>query len=323
MISLRAALFLLSTLSAVASAQDSQASRSIILRIDNDLFALRGAGVPPDYDYTHGANVVVAWAGASTWARRLVAQRPGCGDVGMRREGCVTGELAIGQAIYTPRRDAREPVAGERPYAGWLYAAATMRLVSHRRVRSLGAEVGVTGPPSLAQEVQNGVHRLLRNEAQLGWTHQLPTGPGVALRYGESRRASQLVSGPVSGGLALRWAAVVGTVVSAVSAGADLTLGLRGDVPWSPAEPDEQRPDRLYARAGYRQDVVLRNVFVDGGRHAPRAVRKPIVGQADVGMGYRHRRFALEYRHVVRSREYDAQPSPHAYGSIALTINTF
>ena len=171
--------------------------------------------------------------------------------------------------------------------------------------------------------MQDGAHRLLGNETQLGWAHQLPTSFGVTVRYGEGRRAERTLGQSAAAAVALRWGAVAGTVITALSAGADATLGLRGDRPWSPAEPEVEQPARFYARAGVRQDVVLRNVFVEGRPGSGRAERRPFVAQADVGVGYRWRSLGVEYRHVVRGREYAAQPSAHAYGSITLTTHGY
>jgi hypothetical protein len=42
-----------------------------------------------------------------------------------------------------------------------------------------------------------------------------------------------------------------------------------------------------------------------------------------VGFGYRRRSFALEYRHVIRGREYDAQSGAHAYGSMTIALHGF
>ena len=307
---------------AAATAQSAGAKRAVGLTLDNDLLAVRGAGTPPDYDYTQGVRVVLAWAGATSLVRQVLGRAPSCRSVEEHRAGCVSAAVGVGQEIYTPRRDASEPVPGERPYAGWLYASATARRAEPGRVRALGVEFGVSGPPSLAEPVQNGVHRLLRNKAQLGWAHQLPTALGVTVRYGEGRRTERAV-GRSAAAAALRWSAAAGTVVTSFSAGADATLGLRGDLPWSPSEPEVPRPTRLYARAGVRQDAVLRNVFVEGRAGSGRADRRLFVGQAEAAIGYRRRRLGLEYRHVVRGREYAAQPSPHAYGSIALTIHSF
>ena len=308
---------------ATATAQAAVAKRSVEFTLDNDLLAVRGAGPPPDYDYTQGMRVALAWSGATSLVRQLLGRPPNCRSLEAVRAGCISTAITLGQEIYTPRRDSSQPVPGERPYAGWLYASATARRAKPGRVRSLGVELGVSGPPSLAEPVQNGVHRMLRNQPQLGWAHQLPTALGVTVRYGEGRRTERALGRSAVGDAVLRWSAAAGTVVTSLSAGADATLGLRGDLPWSPSEPEVPQPTRLYVRAGVRQDAVLRNVFVDGRGGSGRADRRLFVAQAEVAIGYRRRRFGLEYRHVARGREYTAQPSPHAYGSIVLTLRSF
>src|SRR5205085_1518378 len=43
--------------------------------------------------------------------------------------------------------------------------------------------------PSLAEPVQNTIHRLLGNERQFGWVHQLPFEPALAVGYDDERAA--------------------------------------------------------------------------------------------------------------------------------------
>ena len=137
-----------------AAAQTPHVDRALQLAIDNDLIAIRGAGRPPDYDYTHGTRVAVAWPSAPRWVARLVGNRPDCSHAVTRASACMTSALELGQEIYTPRRDAAEPIRGERPYAGWLYSSALARVVAPGYTRFLRLTVGVTGPPALAAEVQ-------------------------------------------------------------------------------------------------------------------------------------------------------------------------
>ena len=81
---------------------------AVTVRLDNDILAPRGGGAPPDYDYTQGLSIVA----------ELDSVR-GC-------ERCA--RVGVGQRIYTPRRDAPEPVPGERPDAAGLVAAAEVEL---------------------------------------------------------------------------------------------------------------------------------------------------------------------------------------------------
>jgi hypothetical protein len=240
--------------------------------LDNDILALRGRGAPADYDYTHGLMVAVETGPA----RRFLA----------------------GQRIYTPRRDAPEPVPGERPYAGWLFAGAQIA----RGQRSLAVEIGFTGPAALGEPVQNGVHRLLGSERQEGWEHQTGFEPGILLRLQEARRFDW---GPARIEPAVSVA--LGNVRTAASAGASAEVG-RGPGP--------------YARAGGRHEWVARDIFLDGNTFRSRSTARklPFVSEGEVAVGYRAQRWSAEYRFVARTREYRAQPDGHAYGSLVLTV---
>ena len=86
------------------------------------------------------------------------------------------------------------------------------------------------------------------------------------------------------------------------------------------SSPLTRHPGRWYFVAGYEQDFVAHDAFIEGEGGAPGAVRLPWVGEGFAATGINLRRFAMEYRYVVRGREYQTEPDAHAYGSIV--INT-
>jgi lipid A 3-O-deacylase len=307
-----------------ADGQVPEARRSLRLAFENDLIAVRTAGAPPDFDYTHGMRVEAAWPGAPGWMRRIT-RLPECHGDRARQRGCVMTAFELGQEIYTPRRDASVPLAGERPYAGWLYGAATTRVVSARRVRSLQLVIGLTGPPALAAEVQNALHRALRNTPQQGWAHQLAFEPGIAIRFDERTHREYSRGSRWRGRADVHWGATAGSLRTALHAGIDGRLGLRGPEAWVPAEPEAEQSMRWYVTAGYRQDIVLRDLFVDGNtfRASARADGRIAVNQYHLGLGVRRRSFGLEYRHVSRSEEYRAQGGRHAYGVVSMSLHRF
>ena len=315
---------LLPALARPLGAQDVGAARAARLVVDNDLLSARVRGRPPDFDYTHGTRVELAWAGAPQWVRR-VAGGPGttgCRHLAARQRGCVSSAIAVVQQIYTPRRDAPQPVAGERPYAGWLSLSATATAVlSTGHTRSVRAEVGVTGPGSLAEQVQDGVHRLLHNQPQLGWAHQLGSRPGIALTYDEVLATNRRMGSSGAVTVGARWGGTVGDVRGAIWGGAEATAGLGDGDRWSPAEPGSERRPRLYVLAVVKQEVVQYDVFVEGRGSTPGATRRPLVPQGEAGVGYRWRTAVIEYRHVVRGREYRSEPTAHRYGSLAVVLS--
>ena len=297
-------------------------ARAMQLGFENDLIAVRGAGVPPDYDYTSGIRVSVLRATAPRWVRRLTRRAGQCDVPADRASGCVAGGVGVTHQIYTPRLNSEVPVRGERPYAGWLFGSADVIMIRPGHSRLLGIDAGFTGPASFAEEMQNSLHRLLDNTPKLGWRDQLPNAPGVVLRYEEGRRVEAPLRRAVTA-VDVRWSARAGSIVNALSGGVEATLGFLNARPWTPAEPRVERPRAAYVSMGYSHDVVMRNVLVEGRGTAPGAVRRTHVGQVEAGLGYRHRWFSAAYRHIVRGREYDAQIEPHPFGSLTLSVNRF
>ncbi len=268
----------------------------IHLRVDNDFFAMRLGRASMDFDYTSGLELGVEIDGAPGWASRLVA----------KAWEAPTLHLSLGQRIYTPRSRGVRDIPGRRPYAGWLFGAAEVRSESDKTVRVLRIEVGVTGPPALAEETQNSLHILLGSERLPGWENQLPTEPGFAARYDVARRI-HLVDGEgfaieVRPGVALG----LGTIWSGAQAGADV-IAKRGSF-------------TLFA--GIQGEWVWRNEFLDGAvfRSSESTPKIPIVGQFDYGVGLRLGRLGATARFIARSREYHGQPNSHLYGSLTASL---
>jgi lipid A 3-O-deacylase len=278
------------------------ARAQVQVAIDNDLLGLRGADdPPPDYEYTHGLSV--------SWD----ARRRDDADRGARWEA--------GQRIYTPRRDAAEPIPGERPYAGWLYGAWE-RVEASRRTRwRLRIEAGVTGPPSLAEPVQSAFHRLAGYQKQLGWAHQLGFEPGVIVFYEREGRLS--IGGAGATGLEVlpSWTVRAGNVRTGAEAAVRARLGFGAGDAWTGA--GAARGVSGWVEAGARQEAVLRDLFIDGNTFAernPGIERRTWVARGEAAIAIRCRRTELEYRFFLRGREYETQTEPHPYGSVRLRL---
>jgi len=317
----RVVVVLLLVRAAKAGGQDaSPPSASVRVEVDNDLFALRGGGPPPDYDYTHGTRINFVRPIAPAWLARALGTAPRCAGAAAVQHGCLLSGVALGQEIYTPRHNVPDPVAGDRPHAAWLYGAIQLQRLAATRLQAFELRAGVTGPPALGEQVQNGVHRLLRNHLEAGWDHQLPTRLGITADYDATgligRSSSPAPSRFVAGGVG----ATVGTLRRTVRAGASAYYGFGPAHARSADAPLVARPGRIYMVAGYQQSLVLYDAFIEGVGATQGAVRLPWVGEAYAATGWRFRRFAAEYRYVSRGREYRAEPGRHAYGAIALSV---
>ncbi|MDQ3555236.1 MAG: lipid A deacylase LpxR family protein [Gemmatimonadota bacterium] len=247
----------------------------------------------------------------------LLSGTPTCLE-GRKADGpCLATEFAFGQRIYTPRQDAPDPISGERPYAGWLYMAGTGQVVRPSMQDRFHFEVGLTGRLSLAETFQDAAHRFLGSSPQAGWAHQLTFEPGILVGFEHLRRQDFAVAGKRMdfvpyGGL------VVGNVVTGVYSGVNARLGARDDLAWPAREGTVA--EGLHMEVGLRMEAVAWDLFLDGktSQGNSTAERIPVVRQYRLGFGYRLHRWQLAYRFTSRSREYQAQPVPHGYGSISI-----
>ncbi|HEU0054625.1 MAG TPA: lipid A deacylase LpxR family protein, partial [Longimicrobium sp.] len=182
----------------------------------------------PDREYTNGFELSMDLAGGPLWARKLAPRAARCTGGEDAAAPCAETTLDFGQKLFTPRSDGVDPVPGERPYAGWLYLAGTAHLQTAARRRSLGVEVGVTGPPSLGRPVHTAWHRLLGFWSPDGWENQLRFEPGVEVRYDERRRLLESRAGETRvAWVAAEGGASLGNVRTEARAGVGTRLGWR------------------------------------------------------------------------------------------------
>lgn len=317
----RVLLAALLALAAPAAAAAQSPVRAVEVAADNDVFNFWAPVPRPDHDYTHGMRVVVDADAAPLWGRYAGPGLRPCTRAEPAGRRCLATRVEVGQKIYTPRRDGPVPVPGERPYAGWLYAAGTARVLSHLSERTVGVELGVTGPPSLAETVQTGFHEAAGLWQPEGWGGQLAFEPAVAVRAGGARLLAEERAGGVRvATLAPRWGAAVGNLLTGATAGVEAQLGYGVPHPWAgPARGDPRVA--VFATGAVRGEWVARNLFLDGNtfRDGPRVDRLPLVGEMEVGAGVRAGGVAVAFRVVTRGREYDSEPDAHRYSTISVT----
>ncbi len=297
---------------------------------ENDLW-----GDGKDRHYTHGTKLSVAPAGdPPRWLRRLGNYVPFFApghDAGV--------EFSIGQNIFTPA-DIEDPnlIEDDRPYAGWLYASASLLGVLDedpaRRVSNvLEITVGVVGPSSGADEVQRRWHKIIDTRTPRGWDHQLNDELGLVLTYTRiwehfGRIGAQ---GPEFS-FAPHAVGALGNVYTYAGAGAMLRMGfnLRSDL--GPPAISPSFPGSAYFRtrsswsgylfAGVEGRLMARNIFLDGNtfKDSHSVERRIGVGDLQVGAVVRYHNVRIAFSNVFRSKEFDGQQDSTEYGAINLTV---
>ncbi|MEO5588879.1 MAG: lipid A deacylase LpxR family protein [Gemmatimonadaceae bacterium] len=294
----------------LASAQTLE--RALRVTNDNDYFNfwLRSTR-RPDHDYTQGLRV--SWDVGRRWE---LARRFACAE----GELCASS-LELGQEMYTPNHDSVDPLPGERPYAGWLYARGDVRGGNARQLKTIGLTAGITGPASLAQQVQQRYHSLDKKKRQpLGWDHQMQTELAFAARAGQRWHLAPQGAAATLVDLVPSVDASLGTLRTAMLAGARARVGVNLPHPWLSAGSGS--PLSLYGFIGAGSDFVARDLFLDGStfRQSERVDHAWVVPQWERGAGVAKGKLAVEYRAVSVGREYTNGPRKHSWGSVKVLL---
>ena len=281
------------------------------LQMDNDFLARYSRFL--DEDYTQGFHFAFNRREAPAALERAVGRFDECH---VEQECAIGGSVLVGQEIYTPRYYPSIE-SGDRPFAGWLYAGVQSSSVSDSDLASLSLKLGVTGPPSLAQQLQVSFHQLNPNYViPTGWSDQLEFEPGVILTAAKKNFVERRV-GSASIGLITSGSMSLGNILSDVEGGLTVRAGLNSH-PW---KFERERRFGGYVSLGVREDFVLHNLFLDGNtfRGGPRVKRVPFVWQHELAGGISISSTSLDYRRTVRSQEFTAGRPYLPYGTVSVT----
>ena len=234
---------------------------------------------------------------------------------------------AVGQRIFTPADKTRvSPDPSDRPYAGWLYLMADLRVRSGEVVDHLLLSIGVVGPAARAKQAQNTVHRLLHKEPARGWDSQIgdrATGLAAYERAWRSAVTGRL--GDRSFDLTPRVGAAVGNVLTYASAGAVLRYGseLPSDLPSThislgPPRDGYRGAARFgwYAWSGIDARLVARNMFLDGGS----VERRKQGFDLQVGAAFVWPHARVGFAVIQRSREFYGQDKPDRFAQLTTSF---
>lgn len=300
---------------------------------DNDSW-LRGG---TDRWYTNGIRL--------SWTRQCAAEDQGV-TTGLRAAGHLLGltdadagnctrrnksprmAYTIGQTMYTPNNITKPgPQPLDRPWAGFLYAAASAIDYDDKFARATELKLGITGPASRAEWAQKWIHRTFDAPTPAGWSNQLHTRLGVQLSHTVIRRFESLstswisaqASGSASLGTLRNYASVGAAVLVGRLQGHDgpVLVGNEGDfvIQDFSNRTQYQHPYAFVAVAG---TAVASNWFLDGktpyGRSQIERRRNYSMWQWGValplsGLGARGGS-RLVYTQTARTREFDSPQLP-------------
>ena len=328
-----AAALLLLGLPASLRAADSDQVCSV--QFENDFF---GGGT--DRHFTHGTQLScltspIAWiteaADKLPWFSYEDADREDGGGLAAR------ASVSVGQNIYTPEDiETSSLIAEDRPYAGWLYLG--FGLVANQganRYDNIELNIGLVGPLSFAEEVQDGWHSLFDLPEPRGWDNQLGNELGVNLYYEQAHRLGiKHLNRGIDYDVIPHFGCSLGNVFTSFSLGATLRLGIGLEDDFGPPRIRPSLPGSIYFReakdtwkwyvfTGFEGRAVFHNIFLDGNTFtdSPKVVKEFLVGDFQIGIALQFDRYRLSYIQIFRSDEYEGQSGADRFGSLNFSFH--
>jgi lipid A 3-O-deacylase len=250
--------------------------------------------------------------------------------------------IFFGQSIFTPKDlTLKDPDPRDRPYAGWLYLGASLLQETGDTFDHVELDLGVVGPASLGEEVQNWWHRDLRNIAPArGWNDQLQNEPGLIATYERFWRVPLVSIGPERGAagvdLVPQAGASLGNVLTYGDVGALLRFGNNLKTDYGPVHirpalsgtdyfnDKEAKPFGSYAYVGFQGRAVGHNIFLEGNTYrTSRSVTEvPYVADFTAGVSmFWSSAIRLDFSVLRRTREFEGQPHPDVNGTANLSFS--
>jgi len=243
-------------------------------------------------------------------------------------------EIDLQQVIYTPvDTQAYDPNRDDRPYAGQLALHATIIQDTATTRSLLQASLGVVGPASLAQPIQNGFHSIIGDTSAKGWHYQLKNEPTLDFFGGRIWRfdVASFGGGAVGVQVLPQLTGQVGNTEIFTQAGAIVRIGSGLDSDFGPAviEPAMNGTDAYtptqpivwYIFAGAMGRLVAHDMLVQGNDFtSSRGVAlTPYQGDLEVGAAIIVYGIRVSATEVFETPEFHHEAPAFQYGSIALS----
>lgn len=242
-----------------------------------------------------------------------------------------TYEITAGQEIYNPYSgSAADPARHDRPFAGYLYAGGALTwYYSKESILKTSAEIGTTGPGSLAEDGQELLHNTVGFYELEGWDYQIKNALAINLSAQYTRLLHR--SSNQTTDFSFEGYANAGTTFSGAGAGilfragglnqlfnSAYTNAVIGNNPKTKSLV--KREVFFYAKPQLNfvaYDATIQGSMFNNDDPVTFGV-KPIVFAQQIGFNYSSQRFTFDFGMLFKTREVKSTAKAHQYGTISM-----
>jgi len=249
--------------------------------------------------------------------------------------------FTIAHQMYTPQDfESSLLIKEDRPYAGYLYLQTSLHQSKNSTLKSLSLQVGVVGPSSKMQEVQELIHSLIGSPDPQGWQYQLKDEFIFQLNYAQKKyynldnifkygyNASIIPEFGIELGNAsikaytsalFRWGKNVpkdyGSFVMDNSNYSKIPLNIK--------QNGENKKWRYYLNVGLKTNLIARDIFLDGNsfQESHSVEKNNFLLDITYGLSFAYKRFGIDYIRRHSSKAFKTQDGYYSYGSLLFSYN--
>ncbi|TKC03859.1 lipid A deacylase LpxR family protein [Pedobacter frigoris] len=240
-------------------------------------------------------------------------------------------ELSAGQKMYNPYSGyAPDPEKQDRPFSGYLYAGGSLSwFKKNESILRLSAELGTTGPNSLAEDGQELLHNTVGFYELDGWQYQIKNEIAINLSAQYTKLLHRSSNNATD--FSFEGYANAGTTFSAAGAGILFRAGglnqlfnsaYTNSVIGNNAKAKSLVKREVFFYAKPQLNFIAYDATVQGSlfnNNSPVTFGvKPIVFAQQIGFNYSSQRFTFDFGMLFKTTEIKSSAKAHQYGTISM-----
>ncbi len=231
----------------------------------------------------------------------------------------------LGQHIYTPDHVSKPWLRSpeDRKFAGWLYVGLFAQRATDDVMDHVELNVGVIGPSSQAQQVQEEIHDLINSDDPIGWEDQIGDEPAADFIFMRQQRIMDGCLAPTeSTDVITEYGFTAGSVHRHLQAGVTFRYGQnlgktfipgRLELPAGVSSLRDEPVESTYLFTRFAGRAIEHNRFLTG------LDPEPFMGEFQVGAVYKRNRLEVGYSQTFYTQEFEEQSGVDSIG--ALTVS--